>query len=188
MRILILATLILFTGSLNAAELNGVTMADIAEAEGSQLILNGIGLRKVRRFGIPIKVYVAGLYLKEKSADSDAILKDDSVKKLVMEFVRPVDRKSLINAYREGYEKNCQVECDNMSLFTEFKNLVVSVRKKNRVIFTFEKDQMTMESTGPNAKKGTLKSASLSKNVLALFINKKSPPTQEFRSAVLGAK
>ena len=45
-----------------------------------------------------------------------------------------------------------------------------------------------MESTGPNAKKGTLDSASLSKNVLAIFINKKSPPTEEFRTAVLGGQ
>lgn len=187
MRTLFLAAFFL-AGSLSAAELNNVTMDESVEVSGEKLLLNGMGLRKVTRFGIPIKVYVAGLYLKEKSSDSDAIINSDSVKHLVMEFVRPVDRKSLITSYREAYEKNCQVDCDKKDLFTQFKNLVVSVRKKNRVIFTFEKDKMTMESTGPNAKKGTLDSASLSKNVLAIFINKKSPPTEEFRTAVLGGQ
>ena len=95
---------------------------------------------------------------------------------------------NMIFGVKEGYEKNCQAECDNKALFTEVKRLVVAVRKKNRVIFTFEKDQMTMESTGPNAKKGTVKSAAVSKNMLAIFINKKFPPTQEFRSGLLGLK
>ena len=176
------------SSSVIAGELNGVTMSETTKVGEKELVLNGMGMRKVTRIGIPIKVYVGGLYLEKKSSDSEAILASEGTKQVVMEFVRSVDRKSLVNAYKEGYEKNCQAECDNKALFTEVKRLVVAVRKKNRVIFTFEKDQMTMESTGPNAKKGTVKSAAVSKNMLAIFINKKFPPTQEFRSGLLGIK
>ena len=186
-----LLTIILSTvlsSSVFAAELNGVKMDETTKVGEKELVLNGMGLRKVHRFGIPVKVYVGGLYLEAKSTDSDAILASEGVKQVVMEFVRSVDRKSLVNAYKEGYEKNCQIECDKKELFTDVKKLVVGVRKKNRVIFTFEKDQMTMESTGPNAKKGTVKSTAVSKNMLAIFINKKAPPTKEFRAGLLGSK
>jgi len=169
-----------------AATVDEVTMEDATQIGDKKLVLNGIGTRKVVRFGIPVKVYVGGLYLEKKSSNSAEIINSTAVKKLVMHFVRAVDRDSLVDSFRTGYQNNCQFECDNMGLFTMMKDAIVSVRKDNQIIFTFSGDTVNMESTGPNAKKADLKNPALVKNILAIFINEKSPPTPEFRKALLG--
>jgi hypothetical protein len=173
-------------GLVSAKTLEKVDMADTLKVETTDLVLNGMGLRKVSKFGIPIKVYVGGLYLQKKSADSKMILNSADRKRLVMQFVRPVDRDSLIEAFRNGYENNCQAACDNKDLFTKFKDTIVSVREGNRIIFDFTAKDMTMESTGPNGRKDKFDSPDMAKNVLALFINDKAPPTPEFRQGLLG--
>ena len=53
-----------------------VTLPDEVTIDGKKKVLNGMALRKVRKFGIPVKVYVGGLYLDEKSQDSEAILNE----------------------------------------------------------------------------------------------------------------
>ena len=65
-RRLILAALALAPLSVaQAAELDGVVMPDTWSADGSEMRLNGIGLRTFSFLGIPI--YVAGLYLERPS-------------------------------------------------------------------------------------------------------------------------
>lgn len=175
-----------FSIGLGAAEQDGVTMPDKAKVGGAELVLNGMAMRKVTRFGIPVKVYVGGLYLKEKSSDSAAIIQSETPKRLVMEFVRPVDRDALIEAFRSGYSSNCVAECDKTDLFTGFKNLIVNVRKGNRIQLDFQGDKVHIKTDGPNAKEGELQSPPLVKNLLAIFIGEKNPPTPEFRKGLLG--
>ena len=61
---------------LRAATLAGVTLPDSTQVAGKTLVLNGVGLRTK----FVVKVYVAGLYLEQKSSDPNAILKSDSPK------------------------------------------------------------------------------------------------------------
>jgi hypothetical protein len=58
---------------LHAASLAGVTLPDTAQVGSTPLVLNGLGLRT--KFGV--KVYVAGLYLAQKSSDPNAIIKSE---------------------------------------------------------------------------------------------------------------
>jgi hypothetical protein len=180
--------LIIFGCSLSQArELNGVTMAEEMVVDGKKLVLNGMGLRAVTRFAIPVKVYVAGLYLESKSQDSYEILKSEGLKKIILHFVRPVDRDALIDAFRKGYEDGCMVECGNLGAqFTKIKEHIVSVRQNNQITFTFYPKQIEIDTNGPNAKKAMIEDANLSRNMLSLFINKNKPPTQELRSGLLG--
>ena len=53
----------------NAASLAGVTLPDSQQVAGKNLVLNGLGLRSK----MMVKVYVAGLYLEQKSSDPNAI-------------------------------------------------------------------------------------------------------------------
>lgn len=167
-----------------ALELNGVKLEDTAKVAGKDLKLNGMAIRKVSRFGLSIKVYVGGLYLEKSSVDADATIKSDEQKRLVMEFVRSVDRKALIEAYRDGYENNCVVECDQKGLFTQFKNIVTAVKDDDQMIFDFYKDKVVVTSKGSTEKVTELNSATLSKNILAIFIGK-IPPSKEFKEGLL---
>lgn len=171
----------------DCAELNDVKMADKIMLESKSLILNGMGLRKVYKFGVPVKVYVAGLYLEKKSSDSDSLVQNDEVKKLILHFVRPVDREALIEGFRASYDDGCYLECkDKGSQFSKLAENIVSVRQNNEISFAFYKDKIEIETNGPNAKKATIIDANLSRNMLALFINKKKPPTEDLRKGLLG--
>ena len=52
-----------------AAELAGVVMPEQVTVDGKTLVLNGLGLREATF--LRVDVYVAGLYLEEKSQDAD---------------------------------------------------------------------------------------------------------------------
>ncbi len=91
-------------GPAAAGELAGVTLPDQISVEGKTLLLNGMGLREAT--WLKVDVYVAGLYLEEKSSDPDAIIASERSKRIVMRFVRDVGRKDLVKAWDESFEEN----------------------------------------------------------------------------------
>ena len=62
-----------FASQASAATMAGVKMPDQLQYGGNTMVLNGIGIRKKLFF----KLYVAGLYLTQKSKDAAAIMKAD---------------------------------------------------------------------------------------------------------------
>ncbi len=87
-----------------AGELAGVTLPDRISVEGKSLVLNGMGLREATF--LRVDVYVAGLYLEEKSSDPAAILASPSLRRLVLQFVRRVGKNQMVKAWDEGFEKS----------------------------------------------------------------------------------
>jgi hypothetical protein len=184
---ILLAIIVALTNIASARELNDVKMEDQLQVNGKTLILNGMGLRKVSKFGIPIKVYVGGLYLEKKSSDSDLIIKSTENKRFIMEMLQNVDRDPMVEAFEKSYTENCVNTCEKKKeLFGKFKAQIPSVRKRDRLVFTFSPDKVEFEVIGANAKKVVITGADQSQNILALFINKISPPTPELRSGLLG--
>ena len=87
---------------LHAASLAGVTLPDTVQVGGTTLVLNGLGLRKK----FVVKVYVAGLYLEQKSSDAGAIIKADARKRIVMHFVHGVSKNQMADAFDESLNNN----------------------------------------------------------------------------------
>jgi len=85
-----------------AKEVAGVAVPETATLAGKTLVLNGAGLRS-KMF---IKVYVGALYLEQKSGDANAILAADAPWKVTMSFKRDVDKKKILETFREGFENN----------------------------------------------------------------------------------
>jgi hypothetical protein len=61
----------------HAADLEGVFMPETRVVDGTQMRLNGIGLRTFSALGI--RIYVAGLYLERRNRDPDTILHSQEV-------------------------------------------------------------------------------------------------------------
>lgn len=103
-KLIIAACLSLNTGLLMAAELSGVFVDDeIKAVNGETLILNGLGLREK----LWVDVYVGSLYLTQKSDDVAAILSRPGPWRIQLDFVyKEVSSKKLLDAWREGFEKN----------------------------------------------------------------------------------
>ena len=87
-----------------AKECKGVNFPDQAQVEGSNLTLNGLGLRQATM--LKVSVYVAALYTAKPSADPNAILGSDSPKELILQFVRDVGADDL-----EGLGRRLRKEC-----------------------------------------------------------------------------
>jgi hypothetical protein len=87
--------------NLHAASLAGVTLPDIAQV-GTTTLLNGLGLRTKYM----VKVYVAGLYLPQKSSDAVAIINADAPKRIVMHFLHGASKKQMSDAFHESFSDN----------------------------------------------------------------------------------
>ncbi len=85
-----------------AREVAGVEFPDAISVGGRELRLNGAGVR-TKFF---VKVYAGGLYLAEPSQDAGAIVAADAPKRVRMVFLREVDRKKIMDTYREGFRNN----------------------------------------------------------------------------------
>jgi hypothetical protein len=85
-----------------AKKVGGLDFADTVDVAGQKLFLNGGGVRK--RF--VVKVYAAALYLPTPLRDPAAIVAADVPKRVRMVFLRDVKRSQVMDAYREGFEKN----------------------------------------------------------------------------------
>jgi hypothetical protein len=173
----------------SARELKDIKMDDSTQVNGKNLILNGMGLREKSIFGIPVKIYVAGLYLEKKSKDSDAIIKSPETKMLIMEMKQNVPREKMVDAFETSYTDNCVNNCDKKKeQFGKFKVFIPSVSKGDRLIFTYLPDKAIFEVKGKGGsdKKDTLEGVDFSQNLLANFINAKAPPTPELRKGLLG--
>src|SRR5215471_12610349 len=87
---------------LHAGSLAGVTLPDNVNVGGTNLVLNGMGLRTK----FMVKVYVVGLYLPQKSSDAAAIMKSDGPKRIVMQFLHSASKSQMADAFSESFEGN----------------------------------------------------------------------------------
>ncbi len=83
-----------------SAEVGGVNIPETLATDAGNLVLNGAGIRK--KFGF--KVYVGGLYLKEKSSDSQKIIDADEPMAIVMTWKRTGSIKKVNPVYAEGFK------------------------------------------------------------------------------------
>ena len=83
-----------------AGTLHGVTFPDTATVGGKSVQLNGMGVRVAFVF---VKVYVAGLYLEQKTGDAQAAVQTDEAKRMVLQFLREVTHDEMVDAMKEGF-------------------------------------------------------------------------------------
>jgi hypothetical protein len=172
-----------------AKEVEKVSYADEIQSSGSKLVLNGAGLRTVKRFGMTFRVYTGGLYLTKKNSDAKAVIASDENKELRMHFLRSVDKETLRDSMIEAYGKDCGTTCkETDDKIKAFVPVMLDSKDGSDLVIRFTKSGVEAEMTNP--KKGEpskvkIESAPFSHNLLAVFIGE-HPPTEEFKKALLG--
>jgi hypothetical protein len=106
---LVLVAAALAALSAHAADLDGVALPDVQMVNGTTLHLNGIGLRTFSILGVHI--YVAGLYLEQRSGNPDAILQSRGMKLLEIRFLRDVSADDAREAWVDSFDQNCKAPC-----------------------------------------------------------------------------
>lgn len=187
MKTLSLMIALLFAFTASAKELEKRTFEDSVQFEGQSLPLRGLGLRKVQKFGIPIKVYVAGLYIDDaKAKTADEVLQSLKPKVIQLQMLRRVDKKSIADAFSESHDANCAPTCDKSRLqWNNFAKLLPDLMEDSKLTFTVLKDELRVDVKGRENTQGTIKSPEFSQNFLKIFMGPK-PPTEQLKSGMLG--
>ena len=125
--------------TLFAGELAGVTL-DVTLRIGEETVtLSGMGIR-TKTF-LKIKVYVAGLYMKNRSNDPADIIGSDQAKAIVMSFLyKEVEGEKLQESWRDGFEANTpSAGPDLKKRMDQFVSLFsAAAMKGDKYIFAYE--------------------------------------------------
>ena len=169
------------TPDLHAGTLAGVSLTDTVTVGDKTLVLNGLGLRK-KYF---VKVYVAGLYLEQKSSDPATILKTDAPKRIVMHFVRSVSKNQMVDAFNEAFENNSPDATKTMK--NEIDQLLAALEPLNdggEMIFTYFPGTGTALAIN-NKEKLTIAAPGFSSVLFSVWLGPK-PPNPELKKGLLG--
>jgi len=165
-----------------AGSLADVTMADRVTVGEKELVLNGMGLRTKLMF----KIYVAGLYLEEKSSDPAAIVASPGVKRVVMHFLSGKATKSKMDAaWVEGFENNSPAEFAALEArVKEMTGYFGDMKPGDVIEFTVE------PGTGVTAAldgqvKGTIPGDDFAAALLKVWLGPK-PPSEDLKRGMLG--
>jgi hypothetical protein len=179
-----LAVLVLLMAStleLPAGTLAGVTLPDTVKVGDRTLVLNGLGLRKK----FVVKVYVAGLYLEQKSADPGAILKAETPKRIVMHFVRNVSKDQIADAFAESFTSNTPDAKTTMKAeIDQFLGALESVKDGDHMTLTY------LPSTGTtlainDKEKVTIAAPGFAPVLFSVWLGPK-PPNADLKKGMLG--
>ena len=183
-KLIVLALLLTPLSVAAAAELHGVSMPDTREVDGTKMRLNGIGLRTYTVFGIPI--YVAGLYLEQRSENAQTILRSPGRKLLEMRFLHDVPAKDARDAWQEGFEQNCQAPCYLDPLIVQqFLAAVPSMRAGDESTLSFTPAGVAATVNGRLI--GQVPDRNFAATLLATFIGA-VPPTPQLKRQLLGLR
>lgn len=98
-----LAGLMLSLGVLAApVEVSGVKLDNPVEVHGTQLQLNGAGVR----YKVVFKVYVMGLYLGKKAATPEEAYAAPGPKRISITMLREIDSNELGKAFTKAFQEN----------------------------------------------------------------------------------
>lgn len=85
------------------ATISGVTLPATMKVKGTELVLNGGGIRKK----LWIELYVGGLYIGEKSTDAKKIIEADEMMAMKLSITsKLITSDKMIEAVDEGFEKS----------------------------------------------------------------------------------
>lgn len=118
-------TLALLANAGLALEVQGTQLDDTAKVGGSDLLLNGAGVRSA---GLGREVYVAGLYLREKSQSAEKTIASKQPKRVTLVFHRDMKGAVLHAAFRDGISLNA-TGADMDKLGTEIGKLEQAMAK-----------------------------------------------------------
>jgi len=160
----------------------GVNMPNTIQVDGTQLTLNGMGIREATV--LQVNVYVAGLYVETPSRDANAILNSDTKKRIVLHFVHNIDRDQAVEAAREGFRNNAPNA--PAAKVNQFVSYLSAMREGQVMQYTYIPGRGT-EVVVNGQVKGTIEGADMGRAIFSLYIGRR-PPNAGLRTGLLGGR
>jgi hypothetical protein len=186
---MVLAAGLLAGGGVQAqpVEMEGQKFEPTVAIGGQTLNLNGVGLRKRAIF----KVYVAGLYVGQKSTAASAIVNDKGARRVSLRMLRDVEAQSFIDSFNEGLKNNTP-EAQLTAMKPQVDALVGTLKaigeaKKGDVInFDYTLDGGTRITLNGQPKGNPIPGADFFAAVLRIWLGDK-PADEALKKGMLGA-
>jgi hypothetical protein len=127
-----------------SVEVGGVAFPTTASVAGSNLQLNGAGVR----YKFVVKVYSAGLYLTAKSPTTEQVIAAPGPKRMQITMLRDIDANELGKLFTKGIQDNVSKEDFSKSIPGTIKmSEIFSTRKKLEKGETFSVDWVPGQGT-----------------------------------------
>jgi hypothetical protein len=180
--VVVLAIVVLAAPLAWAGTLTGVTLPDQVTVSGKTLQLNGMGLRTKMMF----KIYVAGLYLEQKSKDANQVVSAAEVKRVVMHFLSSKATKSRMDdAWREGFENNSPQQYQALKArVDQLVGFFGDMKTDDRIEFTLEPGKGVTAALNGEVK-GTIAGDDFAAALLRVWLGS-VPPSEELKRGMLG--
>lgn len=174
-----------FTTSVNARDLDGVSMPDSVTISGTDipLALNGMGYRTKFIFD----VYILGFYTESRVDSRDAVQALTGPKRIIMHMVREeVSREKMANALREGFEENSSDEQlaklnARIQIFTDY---FPDLKKGDVIILDYVPTSGTRITINDKVK-GVIEGADFYAGLLDVWLGEE-PADDDLKDAMLG--
>ncbi len=165
-----------------AASCDGVEVSDTATVGNEELVLNGLGIRKATI--LKVKVYVAALYLPQKTSD-DAIALDASGSwHLELHFVRDVSVDDITSAWEEGFKDNSPEDMAALQDRIDQLNSMMTGMKDGGVL-AFSSDGTGISVSIDGKDQGNVQGEDFAGAMLAIWLGPE-PPNTDLKSGLLG--
>jgi hypothetical protein len=164
-----------------SAEKSGQKFKDSITVEGKKLVLNGLGVRLASFFNV--EVYIGALYLGKRTSDPKAVLSSTLPKKMIMTFVRDVERGKIVDAWELSIKINFKDPDKYKKSFEEFKKGLTAMKEGESLVITLLEKGVKLKST--SGKEVFVKDPGFSRNLPLVWVGEK-PPNKEVKTGVLG--
>ena len=164
-----------------AASFAGVSFPDTIIIDNQNLNLNGIGLRE--KFWVD--VYVAALYIPEKSSDYNKIIYAETPKKIELEFIyHTVTKEKMLASLKENLVRNPKIakaaENDLKKVYSWFQDF----HSKDTLSFEYVPNiGTTIHINKKN--KGTIEGSDFMIAIFTIYLGPK-PASEALKSKLLG--
>ena len=183
MAALVLLTLA-FSHPLRAAEVAGVKVEEKTVLQGKELVLNGAGLRTKVFF----KVYVAALYLPQKTGNAATVLDGNEPVRMNLRLMRDLDADTLYGALNDGLQPNLQAgELAGLQPFLDQLSILmkklVSIRSGDTVTLDFTAEGLVVSLNGEL--RGTVAGSRQARRLLSIWLGSR-PVEESLKKSLLG--
>jgi hypothetical protein len=170
-----------------ARDLAGVRMPEHLEVAGKELTLNGMGVRKATFLNV--KVYVAGLYLETPSGNPTNIVGSPETKRIVLVFLRDVDRSKMVDTIDEAFRKSAGKNIEALDVrLRQLERMLPNLRERDTLSFTQVSSAPTpaVEVQINGAPKGSIQGDDFARVLWSIWLGK-DPPDGDLKKGLLGA-
>ena len=184
-RTVFVASLLLISafGSANARECRGITFPDHVQVKGTELTLNGLGMRKATI--LKVNVYVAALYVTRVSRDPQALIDPTTPAELTLHFVRNVGVGDLRDAWKEGFERVAKDQMTTLAARVAMLNNWMSDVKTGQRLDFVRLPETGIQVSVNGVLKGTITGDDFSRAFISIWLGAE-PPNAELKSGLLG--